>query len=538
LKKGVAIDEESIRVFDYEPLIGYDLQLKLLDYISGGHADIDIANTRALELFIKNLSFEGLRFVNIGNARDVRNGFTLDKSQTKAVEAALALDKNELLLIVGPPGTGKTRVIAKIAYELSSKGEKVLIASHTNRAVDNAIELLPVNMTLRVGRPEKVLDTVQPYLLGPRARQEAGEKLLSIENEIMKMIASLREYRDDLNRSRNDFEKEKYREIIKKVKDGLRDLYVERGELIKDFSESLIDNVKIIGSTLIKSQLPPLIGVYFDTVIIDEASQASLLLALLSMVKGFKWVIVGDHKQLLPIFKSVNNASIQEDLSTFVYLRNKYPYRSLWLENHYRSNYLIIDFVARNVYEGKIHPVDECKNRMLKLMKKPRYEFLDADKPVVFVHVDGEEAFESRSRYNIKEIDVVREAVKELINCGVSRDNIGVISPYRAQRNRIANEFNRVGIEHVEIGTVDAFQGREKDVIMLSVTATSKSGLKFASDEHRLNVAFTRPRYKLIVVGNGKSIYRYAKNTLLYKFLEYVYRLKSIWDYKEGKWLT
>jgi len=531
---------EFIKIFDYEPMIGYDLQLKLLDYISRDRdTDIDVANESAIELFLGRKSFGELKFVEIGNVRDVRDGFKLDESQRRVVEAALALDRDEILLVVGPPGTGKTRVIAKIAHELSLRGEKTLIASHTNRAVDNAVELLPIDRTLRVGRPEKVLEHVKPYLLSFRARQRTGEELRSIENEIDSIIRGLRKSKDYLKTSKDEYEISIYRGIVRKLKDMLGDLCRKRGDLIRRAAIDLVNNVSIIGSTLIKSQLPPLLGVHFNTIIIDEASQSSILLALLSMVKGSKWIVVGDHKQLLPIFKSVDDISTHENLSAFVHLLNKYPNRTLWLENHYRSNYMIIDFVSRNIYGGRIRPTEICKHHVLRLVKKPRpgFGFLDPEKPVVFVHIDGLETPSNRSRYNAEEIKIVRESVGELVRCGVDPNDIGVISPYRAQRDMIAEELNKHKLG-VEVSTVDSFQGREKSVIVFSITATTKSGLRFVADEHRINVAFTRARYKLIVIGNGRSICRYAKNTLLYKFLEYTYNLKTIWSYREGKWMV
>ena len=135
------VEGERLNIVDYEPLIGYDLQLDLLRYFRNGESFlVNVCNEAAIELFFKGLKQPSLRYVKLTDPFDVRNGFKLDFSQLRVVEAALGLKENELLLVVGPPGTGKTRVIAKIAHELWKLGEEVLIASHTNRAVDNAIE--------------------------------------------------------------------------------------------------------------------------------------------------------------------------------------------------------------------------------------------------------------------------------------------------------------------------------------------------------------------------------------------------------------
>ena len=151
------------------------------------------------------------------------------------------------------------------------------------------------------------------------------------------------------------------------------------------------------------------------------------------------------------------------------------------------------------------------------------------EKPVVFIHVGGEEERDGRSKFNSKEIEVCDELVRELRKY-LSPEKIGVISPYVAQIKRIAER-----VKGVEVNTVDAFQGREKDVIIFSVTSTGK--MDFVSNPNRLNVAFTRARKKLIVIGNGRAMYR-SKGSMLYKFLEYVYELNGIYDWEKGEWLS
>jgi superfamily I DNA and/or RNA helicase len=517
-------DEQHIQICEIEPLISYDLQTELIDRIrAGGLAEQQM---RFVELVFEECSLPELRRGKLNDVRDVKGGFSLDDSQIRAVESILALDNGELLLIIGPPGTGKTRVIAKASYELMKKGERILIASHTNRAVDNALENLPLDYALRVGRPEKVLPHLKKYLLSYKARLSLGKWLEDIESHIEAYKRELRK----IDKSAPLFELE----LRKKWKRELRRLYEERNKRLKEESEKLIKKTPIIGSTLVKSQLYPLRDEEFDVVFIDECSQASITLALLGMIKGKRCVLVGDHKQLLPVFKCIKHKSQLEQLSAFCSLRQKYEHRSLWLERHYRSNSKIIGFSAKYVYQGKISPVEECKGKLLKLRRfqKGRDDFLDPQKPVVFINVEGSEEKADGSRYNEKEIEACEEIVKALLKYGVQSSEIGIISPYRAQRKRIAE---RLDIKGLEVNTVDAFQGREKDVIIFSVTSTED--MAFASDINRLNVAFTRPRYKLIVVGNGRSCYR-ADHTLLRKFLEYAYDEKAVWGWREARWLT
>ncbi|MEM2452395.1 MAG: AAA domain-containing protein [Candidatus Methanomethylicia archaeon] len=530
--------ELYINIFDYEPLISYDLQLNLLKQINGEESEylnVKVSNENAINLVFKNLSQPELKYHKLMDVMDVSKRFRLNDSQIKAVEAALALNDNEILLIVGPPGTGKTRVIAKIAFELMKRGEKVLITSHTNRAVDNAVENLPLEKTLRVGRPEKVLENIKKYLLSYRAREQIGQMILNLDNKLYNFLNEIQNLIKDYKKSRN-YEKIVLRNILKKYKSHIIDTIKNRNKMIREECEKLINEIPIIGSTLVKSQLPPLWNIDFDIVIIDEASQASITLALLAMVKGRKWILVGDHKQLLPIFrdKRVSNIESRIKLSAFSGLKEKYDPRHLWLQIHYRSHPDIIGFSTKYIYENKIKCHETCLNQTLEFKKPPKLEFLTKTKPAVFIHVNGIDEVVGKSRRNEKEVEVICEIIRELINCGIKPSEIGVISPFIAQTKQIIEKLPKTK-EKIEVNTVDAFQGREKEVIIFSITDTTK--LKFPSDPHRLNVALTRPRKKLIVVGNGKAITEKAKNTLLHKYLEYCYTKNAIYDWNKKIWL-
>jgi len=513
---------QLIQVFDYESLISYDLQLSLLDSLENKGEGLVIHNAEAVKVAMDRRPMGRLMHAALSNKRDVKEGFELDESQAKAVEAALGLGDNELLLIVGPPGTGKTRVIAKVAYELAFRGERVLISSHTNRAVDNAIELLPIDQTLRVGRPEKVMEHVKSYLLSYKVKEKCGRELMRIEEEMNKHLKWVRILEDELKNVKHRYEREKLRGTLKRLKEQVKELFEERGKLVKKAAEELVNRVPIVGATLVKSQLPPLDSREFDTVIIDEASQASITLALLAMVKARKWVLVGDHKQLQPIFKTLSISECEE-LSAFTRLYRMYEDRSLWLRRHYRSNVEIAKFVAQHVYDGMIEPAESCKEKVLRLRERPRLEPLDPSKPVVFVDMRGREEREGRSKYNLEEAQAVEALVEELLRLGV-RD-IGVIAPYRAQRNLLAERLKDLG---VEVDTVDAFQGREKDVIIFSVTSTRD--LKFVSEPHRLAVALSRARLKLIVIGDAQAVADHH-NTLLGKYHRYCAEKRAVYKW-------
>lgn len=510
---------QHLELCESEVLIGYNLQLELIGRIM--KRALNNIEQNATSFVFDDLDLQEVSKVELLDIRDVKDGFSLDSSQEVAIESILGLKGGEGTLIIGPPGTGKTRVIAKAAFELSKRGERVLIASHTNRSVDNALEILPVEMALRVGRPEKVLPNIRPYLLSYKAKTDLGSKLEKLEREIVrakKEIQGHYELKGDSIKARlNDAESR------------LRAFCEERNLMLKAESERLLDETTIVGATLIKSNLPPLDVEHFDAVLIDECSHASITLALLGMVKAKKWVLVGDHKQLLPIFQTLDlkDKEIQENLSAFCYMLKKYENRALWLRWHYRSNNEIIGFSQHHIYHGNITPVEACREIKLRLPDGyPKHmEFLNPKVPVVFLHADGVEFMEKDgSRSNETEIEVVLEIFHVLKNRGVKSGEMGIITPYRAQRNRIKEVLKD---EEVEVNTVDSFQGREKDVIIFSVTSTKD--MSFVEDENRLNVAFTRARRKLIVVGNRESISR--QRGLLYNFIAYTKERGALYDY-------
>lgn len=533
----------EVELADAELTLGYDLQLDLLKRVRGGKAEVvAVFNEKPVELFEgapqKPLGRVDARTVKVSLVKrsagggEAREEVRLDESQSRVVNAALELEEGEVLLVVGPPGTGKTTTIAGIAEKLAERGERVLISSHTNRAVDNAVGKLPIDFTVRVGRPEKVLREIEPYLLSYKVKSALGERYADLQERINELLETIRIHRGYLRgKDRSTFSL--LERSLREHERELRELLEERRKLIEEVQSEVLGGARVVGSTLIKSQLYPLRDYPFDTVIIDEASQVSVTLALLAMVKGRKWIVVGDHKQLLPIFRSEVAREELEDLGAFTRLmrfygeKGGYP-RTLWLRKSYRSHPDIVGFAARYVYEGKIKPAAKPKEKTLAL--SPGYpDFLEPRKPFTLIHVDSQEERRGGSRINEAEARVCYELVDALTKHGVPQEEIGVITPYRAQRSRIKEYLQGF---NVEVNTVDAFQGREKDVVIFSLTATREDSLAFAADANRLNVAITRARKKLLFVANANVM----EHGILKEIREWAKKKKAIYDWRLKKW--
>jgi superfamily I DNA and/or RNA helicase len=503
-----------------EPLVSLELQERVADWLTGDTTpDLKITNPLSKSVVFGEAYQPPLTFGALSSPMDVSGRFRLDESQLRAVQAALGLEENELLLIIGPPGTGKTQVIAKIAVELAKRGERVFITSHTNRAVDNAIQLIPNNLALRVGRPEKVQQEIIPYLLGNKAEREAGRMLKQIDQRFRTLLDE--EYSVYAKMST----KNGNRELMERLDALKREQMIaleERLSLIRKEGEHLVRSSPIVGCTLVKSQLSPLRDLEADTLIVDEASQVSVPLSLLGMSKSKKWILVGDHKQLLPIFKSVRDAETARSLSVFPSLLSSYPQRSLWLRVHYRSNPAIIDFASNHIYEGKIRAHPSCSERRLRLIGTPAKSYLDSEHPLVFLDVRSRDQMVGSSRMNIAEAKVTARLVRSLMQAGVPKEDIGVITPFRAQKGLLSK------YTPTEVDTVDAYQGREKQVIIFSVTATS--GMQFVCDENRFTVALTRARQKFMVIANSRALSDH-KQCMLKKLYDHC-RIKG-WVFEE-----
>lgn len=453
-------------------------------------------------------------------------GFELDDSQKKVLSEILGLTNGDLSLVVGPPGSGKTEVIAKAADELAKSGERVLVTSHTNIAVDNVVEKLAKNTrnrVVRAGRPEKLSKGSRELMLSKVVAEsddttvtELLDEIEDLESKISKLSAKGRQ---------SDATQTQLAELKRKVR-----------ELQDEAEAQSTRNTDITGATIVRSHLGGLANVEFDTVIIDEASQVTVPMGLLGMLNAKKWAVVGDHKQLRPVIKSVSTSdgSAPANSSLFTFLYNRYNDQR-WLKYHYRSHKDIIGFAQKYIYSDKINIDDSCPQGPSETDHEyeSQGEKVATASPVTVVDIDGEQQWRRQfsGSVNPEEVKVVTEIVEAIINSSdISADDLGIITPFRGQRSLIADELTDHG--NIEISTVDGFQGRERDVIIFSAVNTKRGGLEFAGNPNRFNVALTRPKKKFIFVGNCSAIRENAPGGSLFRrFVDYAENNGAIFDW-------
>ena len=481
----------------------------------------------------------------------------LNEFQEKAVEKALNTEK--IFLIHGPPGTGKTTTLVELIKRCVERGEKVLATADSNIAVDNLVERL-VNEGLhaiRVGNPVRILKTIQKHTLDYLITLEPEfDKAKKYYEEIDKLKKEQERYIKPIPRYRRGLSDE---EIIKrastgtpvrglspkilrsmakwlKIQEKIKELYEKAKEEEGKAVEKIIKRAQVVCTTNSTAGSEILEGYEFDRVIIDEATQSVEPSCLIPLIKGKKLVMAGDHKQLPP---TVLSQEAQEALSYTLFERlidlyGEKIYETLRVQ--YRMNKKIMEFPNKMFYKGKLIAHESVANHtiadLIDLTKYENFtgrlkEVINPENVVVFVNVKGKEKQRkgSTSYFNEEEAKAVKEIVEALLFLGIKPTDIGVISPYEDQ----VNLLSEIIPDSVEVKTVDGFQGREKEVILISFVRSNKEGeIGFLKDYRRLNVAITRAKRKLICIGDSSTLRR---DNLYNEFLKYIEQNGIIFNY-------
>lgn len=446
---------------------------------------------------------------------------SLNAPQQEAVK--FSLSESEIALIHGPPGTGKTFTMIEIIRQLVQRGERVLVCGPSNVSVDNILERLQPhlkgNKLLRIGHPARLFQANRLHSLDIVSKTgNHGQVIRELRDEIDQKLSKIsktrygrerREIYADVKILRKD-----YREREKKV---LTDIILEAQVVVCTLhgtgSYSLRNAVKSAGKPL------------FDTILIDEVSQsleAQCWIPVMDFPDAKKLVIAGDNMQLPPVVmskgpktKSVLEKTLFDRIES---LPTGAKVKKL-LSIQYRMNKNIMEFPSQQFYDGKLVADSSVADRLL--CDLPGVERVDeTEAPVVWIDTQGDDFLESSaeetnkfdtSRFNENEAYLVFSYVKRLIAQGVTPISIGIIAPYSAQVSLLSKLIHEM-YQEVEIATVDGFQGREKEVIILSLVRSNDKGeVGFLGEERRLNVAMTRPKRHLCVVGNTSTIGRGSK---------------------------
>lgn len=447
----------------------------------------------------------------------------LNKSQKKAIENALSCEN--FFLIHGPFGTGKTRTLVELISQETRQNHKVLATAESNAAVDNILERLMENKKLtltRLGHPQRVSKhNITQTLAYKVENHKLNRKIKKLYKKIDNMIEKRKVHTKpspQFRRGFSDYEilhnasrgkggrgisVEKMKSMAKwiEINQEIDEAHDEIRRIENRIINEIVELSDVILATNSSSALEAIARVKFDVAIIDEASQATIPSVLIPIAKAHRFILAGDHKQLPPTIISDRAGELSKTL--FEELIRIYPFKSQLLNIQYRMNSLLMKFPNEEFYNNGLKSdssVDDITINDI-IDRDDREEallFIDTSD----VDMEGETHLkDSKSIINNLEAEISTNIARDYINAGVCEDDIGIISPY-ADQVKIIQEMTPV-----EVKTVDGFQGREKEIIIISTVRSNDNGnIGFLQDLRRLNVAITRAKRKLIIVGNKNTL--------------------------------
>lgn len=424
----------------------------------------------------------------------------LNPEQREAVQRALAAE--DFFLVHGPPGTGKSTVLAEVAVQAVANGQRLLACAASNAAVDHLLELCVDNglSAVRVGHPGRVLERLQQHTLDVLV-EEHPDRVLARElfDEALSLQGYARRQRTQ-GRSRERFAQ------ARASSSEARQLMDEARALERKAVRSVLGKARVVCVTLGSLDTPVLADEEFDLALLDEATQAIEPLSLLPFLRAPRVVLAGDHKQLPPTVVSEAAARAGLSVSLFERLHADAPQEAhRMLREQYRMHADIMAFPSRTFYAGELRAHPGVASRTL--AEVLTREGVDAP-PVLFLDTAGkgfeEVQEEGGSFFNEGEAALVAARGRELLAAGLPSGELAVITPYSAQAALVRD---MLGVPGVEVDTVDAFQGREKDAVLVSLVRSNGEGqVGFLAELRRMNVALTRPRRHLFVVGDSATL--------------------------------
>lgn len=479
----------------------YRLMFEALDRVirarSGRLADLrDIFYTKAPA---SRYTFDAMRFP------------WLNASQEKAVNEVLWA--KDVAVVHGPPGTGKTTTLVEAIFETLRRESQVLVCAQSNMAVDWISEKLVdrgINV-LRIGNPTRVNDKMLSFTYERRFEAHPDYPQLW---SIRKAICELRQQRKHADSWHQKMDRLKSRAT----------------ELELRIRSSLFGEARVIASTLTGAANRVLEGEKYSTLFIDEAAQALEAACWIAIRKAGRVILAGDHCQLPPTVKSIMalKGGLGKTLMERI-VENK-PETVTLLKMQYRMNEQIMKFSSEWFYNGMVESAPTVSHRGI----------LDYDTPMMWIDTaecDGKEEFvgENFGRINRAEAELTLQTLQQYLEkIGKQRIleesiDVGIISPYRVQVQLLRKElrkreFFRPYRHLLTVNTVDGFQGQERDIILISLVRSNDGGdIGFLRDLRRMNVAITRARMKLIILGSSETM---TSHPFYKKLYEYVGQLK------------
>lgn len=528
-------DKNDIKYMSFISTVSYVDGDKMVVTVPSSQALIDLQNTENLgvQLFFdetsyktmfhalddvmkaKNNRLSELRDIFGGQIKATKRQFSpmpfpwLNRTQEEAVNEVLWA--KDVAVVHGPPGTGKTTTLVEAIYETLRRETQVMVCAQSNMAVDWISEKLVDHgiSVLRIGNPTRVNDKMLSFTYERKFENHPDYP------ELWSIRKAIREIRERRKSGDNTHQK-------------IARLRERASEIEMRINASLFDEARVVACTLVGAANKILVGHKFSTLFIDEAAQALEPACWIAIRRASRVVFAGDHQQLPPTIKCYE--AMKQGLSKTLMERivENQPEAVRLLKVQYRMNDAIMRFSSDWFYNGLVESDKSVQNRGI----------LDLDNPMMWIStsedLEAKEEFvgENHGRINKPEAELTVQTLKEYIGkIGVKRYlderlDVGIISPYRVQTKYIRSlikkdEFFRQIRHSISVNTVDGFQGQERDIIMISLVRSNDKGqIGFLNDLRRMNVAITRARMKLIIIGNADTLSHHPFYKKLYEYVE------------------
>ena len=436
----------------------------------------------------------------------------LNRSQEEAVNKVLGA--KQVSIVHGPPGTGKTTTLVEAIYETLHRENQVIVCAQSNTAVDCISEKLVdrgINV-LRIGNPTRINDKMLSFTYERRFESHPDyPELWSIRKAVRDIQSNMRK---------------KSREERDTIRNRLSRLKFRATELEVKIDTELFDEARVVACTLVGSANRVMMNRHFTTLFIDEAAQALEAACWIAIGKADRVILAGDHHQLPPTIKCIEAEREGLGRTLMQKIAHTKPETVSLLKIQYRMHEDIMRFSSQWFYHNELESAPEVSGRGI----------LRLDTPIVWFDTSEcdftENAREeTMSRVNRQEaellVEQLRSYIQKISKERVLEENIdfGLISPYKAQVQYIRklikqDAFFKPLRRLITVHTVDGFQGQERDVILISLVRANEDGkIGFLNDLRRMNVAITRARMKLMILGDGSTLTRHAFYKELYNYI-------------------
>ncbi|WP_242928093.1 AAA domain-containing protein [Pontibacter vulgaris] len=497
---------------------------------------LDAHKTRLAELRDILLGDEKARFTT----EDYTNNPVLNESQNEAVRKIV--QAKDVAIIHGPPGTGKTTTLVQAILQTLKTQKRLLVTAPSNTAVDLLTEKLAnegVNV-IRIGNPSRVSDVLLEHTLDAQIMAHRAYKDLK---EIRK---TAEEYKRLAYQYKRKFghEERAQRQLYKMESHRLLD---EADNVEHYITDDLLENVQVITCTLVGAANKAIRHIQYDTVFIDEAAQALEPACWIPISRANRVVLAGDHCQLPPTVKSFEAEKKGLGKTLFEKCIERQPDVAVMLKTQYRMHHHIMQFSNQQFYNGELQAHESVHSTDLSNF----HEQFASGLAIEFIDTAGcgfneTDMAETQSSANPDEANLMLNHLLQLLKDYKYEEHenplkIGVIAPYRAQINYLEDRVEHTPLLHelrtkrqLSVGTVDSFQGQERDIIYISMVRSNDKGeIGFLSDIRRMNVAMTRAKKKLVIVGDSATLSQHPFYESFMAYIETISAYKSAWELTE-----